>query len=233
MTLVDANSTCVRRILDAALEVFREHGYNASIEAVATRANVARQTIYNHFSGKQALFSAALEHAIAELFATLKSGDGDLRERLIRFGVELRARALNPRAIKWQRVLLSEAPRFPDLADSFFRRCIVGSYAHMAVVFEKAMREGLIRRDDPLETARLFMEMLVGLDRWRMFFGGTAPDPARERAHATRVVDFFLRAYAPSARSPLPREQRHRNESAANRAARAPRRADVPLDLAE
>lgn len=187
---------CVGRILDAALEVFREHGYSASIDAVASRARVARQTIYNHFSSKQALFGAALEKAIAELFSTVRAGEGDLRERLIRFGVELRARALNPRSIKLQRVLMSEAPRFPDLAAGFFDHCIVGSYAQMSGVFEKAMRDGRLRRDDPLEAARLFMEMLVGLDRWRLLFGGTAPDPAGEKQHVTRVVDFFLRAYA-------------------------------------
>lgn len=197
MSAVEAGTGCVERILDAALEVFREHGYSASIEAVASRANVARQTIYNHFSGKHALFGAALEHAIVELFATVKTGEGDLRERLIRFGMELRARALEPQSIKLQRVLISEAPRFPDLADSFFQRCFMGSYSQMAVVFEKAMRDGRLRRDDPFEAARLYIEMLLGLDRWRMLYGGAEPEPAKERAHVTRAVDFVLRAYAP------------------------------------
>jgi len=191
-----AHPACVERILSAALEVFRERGYSASIDAVASRANVARQTIYNHFGSKQALFGAALEKAIAELFSGVRSGEGGLRERLIRFGVELRARALDPQSMKLQRVLISEAPRFPELAESFFNHCIVGSYAQMSLVFEQAMRDGRLRRDDPIEAARLFMEMLVGLDRWRMLFGGEPPDSAREPAHVTRAVDFFLRAYA-------------------------------------
>jgi TetR/AcrR family transcriptional regulator, mexJK operon transcriptional repressor len=192
------NAACVERILDAALEVFREHGYGASIDAVASRANVARQTIYNHFKSKEALFGAALEKAIAELFSTLRAGDGDLRARLIRFGIELRARALHPKSIKLQRVLIGEAPRFPDLADSFYRYCVLGSCEQMATVFAAAMRNETMRRDDPLETARLFMEMLVGMDRWRMLYGGSAPDAAAEKKHVTRAVDFFLRAYTMS-----------------------------------
>lgn len=196
-----APAACADRILDAALDVFCEQGYRASIEAVASRANVARQTIYNHFGSKQALFGAALQKAIAELFSTLKADDGDLRERLIRFGLELRARALSAESIKLQRVLIGEAPRFPELADGFFQHCFLGSYTQMSAVFDKAVREGRLRRDDPIETARLFMEMLIGLDRWRMLFTDTAPNPAREHAHVTRVVDFFLRAYAPPART--------------------------------
>ncbi len=195
-----ATAACADRILDAALEVFCEQGYAASIEAVATRAAVARQTIYNHFGSKQALFGAALEKAITELFSSLKTDDGDLRARLIRFGLQLRARALSAESIKLQRVLIGEAPRFPDLAAGFFRHCMLGSYTHMSGVFQKAMAAGRMRRDDPTEMARLFMEMLIGLDRWRMLYGGPAPKPGQEQAHVERAVDLFLRACAPTAR---------------------------------
>lgn len=193
------HSACVHRILEAALDAFSEQGYGASIEQIATRANVARQTIYNHFGGKQALFEAALERAISELFATIKTEHEDLRERLIRFGVALRARVLSPRSIRLHRVLTGEAPRVPDLAKSFFERCFVGSHEQMATVFEKAMRDGELRHDYALETSRLYMEMLVGFDRWRMLLGGTGPDSEAERLYVTRLVDHFLRAYAPIA----------------------------------
>lgn len=189
---------CVHRILEAALDVFSEHGYAATIEQVAGRANVARQTIYNHFGGKQALFEAALERAIAELFATVKTDHENFRERLIRFGVALRARVLSPRSIRLHRVLIGEAPRVPDLAKSFYDRCFIGSHEQMAEVLEKAMRERELRRDNTLEASRLLMEMLIGLDRWRLLLGGAAPDPKSEWAHVARMVDHFLRAYAPT-----------------------------------
>lgn len=189
---------CVHRIFEAALDAFSEHGYGASIEQIASRANVARQTIYNHFGGKQALFEAVLERAISELFATVKTDHENLRERLIRFGLALRARVLSPRSIRLHRVLIGEAPRVPDLAKSFFERCFVGSHEQMAAVFEKAMHDGELRRDDALATSRLFMEMLVGIDRWRMLLGGSETDPESERPYVTRLVDHFLRAYAPT-----------------------------------
>jgi len=188
---------CVSRILEAALDVFSEQGYGASIEQIASRANVARQTIYNHFGGKQALFETALERAISALFESVKAEDAVLRERLIRFGLVFRARVLSPRSIRLHRVLTGEAPRVPDLARSFFDRCFLGSTAQMASVFERAMRDGELRRDDARDTARLFMEMLIGPDRWRMLLGGESPDPATEQDSVTRMVDHFLRAYSP------------------------------------
>jgi AcrR family transcriptional regulator len=191
---------CVSRILEAALDVFSEQGYGASIEQIASRANVARQTIYNHFGGKQALFETALERAIAALFEVVKAEHENLRERLIRFGLALRARVLSPRSIRLHRVLTGESPRVPDLARSFFDRCFIRSTEHMAEVFERAMRDDELRRDAALETARLYMEMLIGLDRWRMLLGGPAPDPEKENDHVTRLVDHFLRAYAPPAK---------------------------------
>lgn len=197
-----AKSACVERMLDAALEVFREQGYGASIDAVASRAAVARQTIYNHFACKEALFGAALEKAIATLFSTVQSDDGDLRTRLIRFGRAWRAQVLDPASIQLQRALIAETPRFSELAQQCYELCVVGACRQMAAVFERAMRDGELRQDDPFETARLFMEMLVGLDRWRMLFGGEPPPPRCEQTRVARAVDFFLRAYALAPRKP-------------------------------
>jgi len=188
-------------ILARAAEVFNRQGYfGARLDDITRATGLEKGGIYNHFASKQALFGAALERAITELFSSLKTDDGDLRARLIRFGLQLRARALSPESIKLQRVLIGEAPRFPELAAGFFRHCVLGSYTHMSDVFQKAMAAGRMRRDDPMEMARLFMEMLIGLDRWRMLYGGPAPKPGQEQAHVERAVDLFLRACAPPAR---------------------------------
>jgi AcrR family transcriptional regulator len=50
------------RILDAALRVFRRHGFRrSSIEQVATAASLTRQGLYHHFQSKEALFRAVIE----------------------------------------------------------------------------------------------------------------------------------------------------------------------------
>jgi AcrR family transcriptional regulator len=50
------------RILDAALRVFRRHGFRrSSIEQVAAAASLTRQGLYHHFQSKEALFRAVIE----------------------------------------------------------------------------------------------------------------------------------------------------------------------------
>jgi AcrR family transcriptional regulator len=51
------------RILDAAMLVFRRHGFRrSSIEQTAEAAGLTRQALYHHFESKEALFRAVIEH---------------------------------------------------------------------------------------------------------------------------------------------------------------------------
>jgi len=50
------------RILDAAMRVFRRHGFRrSSIEQAAEAAGLTRQALYHHFASKEALFRAVIE----------------------------------------------------------------------------------------------------------------------------------------------------------------------------
>src|SRR3954451_10843388 len=73
------------RILDAAMLVFRRHGFRrSSIEQTAEAASLTRQALYHHFKSKEALFRAVIERVhenalaaeIAEVSAREKAGDG-------------------------------------------------------------------------------------------------------------------------------------------------------------
>ena len=51
-------------MLQGALEVLARDGYSrASIDAIATQADVSTRTIYNHFGGKAGLFEAVIEYS--------------------------------------------------------------------------------------------------------------------------------------------------------------------------
>jgi AcrR family transcriptional regulator len=57
------------RILEAARDVFAEHGASASTEAVAARADVAIGTVFRHFPTKPDLLSAVVMDAWDQLVA--------------------------------------------------------------------------------------------------------------------------------------------------------------------
>jgi len=59
------------RILDAAMVVFRHHGFRrSSIEQAAEAAGLTRQALYHHFKSKEALFRAVIERLHQSALAT-------------------------------------------------------------------------------------------------------------------------------------------------------------------
>jgi AcrR family transcriptional regulator len=89
------------RILDAAMTVFRRHGFRrSSIEQAAEAAGLTRQALYHHFKSKEALFRAVIERlhesALAAEIAAASAkekGGGSLADILVA-GVTARLRQL-------------------------------------------------------------------------------------------------------------------------------------------
>ena len=49
------------RVLRAATRSFLAHGYGSSVDYIAKRAGVAKQTVYHHFPSKAELFEQVFE----------------------------------------------------------------------------------------------------------------------------------------------------------------------------
>lgn len=56
-----------RRILDAAGEVFAEHGLRARLDEIARHAGVGVGTVYRHFDGRDALVAALFEDQLDQV----------------------------------------------------------------------------------------------------------------------------------------------------------------------
>ena len=183
-----------QRVLDAACEAFREDGYQVSIDRIASRAQVARQTLYNHFPSKEALFGEVMRHAIQSILVTLE-GDGDVRTTLLAFGEAYRGKLLSQEGVSIIRTMVAEAPRFPQLARQFFAEGPVATRKRLADFLARAMERGQMRQDDPHFAAEMLTAMLVDFDRLRGLID-LQTDLLRPNKTA-QVVDCFLRAYAP------------------------------------
>lgn len=81
-----------RTVIDAAREIIAADGLEAlTLEAVAERADVAVQTIYNRVGGRSALLTAVAEQAMEEnrvYMDTAYSTDGSVEDRLLRAAAE-------------------------------------------------------------------------------------------------------------------------------------------------
>ncbi|MBI3779228.1 MAG: TetR/AcrR family transcriptional regulator [Gammaproteobacteria bacterium] len=188
-----------QRLLDAACEAFREEGYQVSIDRIAARAQVARQTVYNHFPSKEALFAEVVRHAIQSVLVTLDS-DGDVRVTLLAFSEAYRTKVLSPDGIAIFRTLTAEAPRFPALAKQFFREGPQTTRKRLAEYLARAMKEGRLKKADPDFAAEMLAAMLTDFDRLRGLMN--LQTDLIKPAKSAQVVDCFLRAFAPEKDKP-------------------------------
>ena len=182
------------RVLRAATRSFLARGYGSSIDDIARGAGVARQTVYEHFNCKDALFQEAVHGLVGRVLVTVDAAPRDLRTTLVRFALAYRRRVLGGQGIALFRALVPEVPRFRALARSMYAAGLGETVRRLAARLERAMDADELRRDDPEFAAELFLGMLVGQERVRRLFG-VAARGAGDRAHAARIVDCFLRAY--------------------------------------
>ena len=195
-----ARSECFdnrQRLIQAAAEAFMKEGYRASMDRIAERAGVARQTVYNYFPCKEDLFSEVAHIAAEDILVSLDGDGGEIRERVLRFATALRQRVLGDEGLAMFRTLSAEVPRFPALGQAFFDKGPDQTRRRLATFLARAMEDGYLRRDDPLFAAEMLMGMLCGFEHTRRLLCGTGHFSNAEQTRVVQIVDCFLRAFAP------------------------------------
>src|SRR5436190_17438294 len=136
-------------ILAAATEVFLAKGYpGTSMDEIAARAAVSKQTVYKHFADKERLFTEIVVGTVdkisdpvyEEVLDLNESGDveADLR------GLARRqlAMVMQPRLLALRRLVIGEANRFPELGRTFYERGPERTIAALATAFERLAARG-------------------------------------------------------------------------------------------
>jgi TetR/AcrR family transcriptional repressor of mexJK operon len=194
---VTAESDCRHRLIEAAREAFRHDGFRgASVDRIAAAAGVAKQTLYNHFPSKEALFEETIRLGVRDIVVELDDTPGDMRDRLLAFSQALRTKLLSPEGLDWYRTAIADLSRLPDLARIVWRQGPLETVSRLADFLAVAMDRGELRRDDPMFAAEMLNGMLVNLDRTRGLLAGDF-NPNLDPEKVERIVACFLRAYQP------------------------------------
>jgi len=193
-------------ILDAATDIFLSTGYAAaSMDAISQAAGVSKATVYNHFVGKEALFGAIIEAQCQTLLSPLMTSGIRTREP----NVALRAIAdrfielvMSETALALYRVVMAEAPRFPELAHVFYDNGPAQAISGLAAYLSEQSDLGRLDISDATTAAEQFLSLLTGYPHVRTILGVTPSPRAQEISrHIASTVDVFLRAYARNAAS--------------------------------
>ena len=138
-------------ILAAALEEFAARGFAATrLDDVARRAGVAKGTIYLHFADKETLFQelirlelspvvGALEH-IAQAEIPVRRLAPQLVEVFVCEIFETRRKDVI-------RLVITEGPRFPKLAEFYYREVISHVMGAMRALLRRAVERGELKHD--------------------------------------------------------------------------------------
>ena len=190
-------------ILDAAAVVFSEDGFaGASIDAIASKAGVSRQTVYNQHGDKEKLFKAVVaditDRSSAGFFRILESfpvAPADLEAELTVFSVSLLRKALCDPNGRWLRKLVeTEGARYPELFASWREYGPGKKYPAGAARLAQLAHAGYLELDDPALAARQFMALLATDLRNDQQLGRSTPD-AELQVMAANAVKTFLRAF--------------------------------------
>ena len=153
-----------QRILEKALELFSENGYDAvSVGEIAAAVGVKAPSLYNHFPGKRAIFDAIVEETAAQyerytdgLDVHVQDAAKDLpvfrtitEDALAGKVRQIFVYSLHDETIRrFRRMMTMEQFRSPELAALYSRRFVERLAAYHAALFRRLMGAGELREED-------------------------------------------------------------------------------------
>src|SRR5215471_373978 len=181
-------------ILAAALEEFAARGFaDTRLDDVARRAHIAKGTIYLYFRDKESLFQELVRTMLSPLVGTIEAAP--LSEVPIRAVAEMIVDVFvreiyGTRRKDVIRLVIAEGPRFPKLAEVYYREVIAHVLPVLRARLALAVERGELSRDALARFPQLLVAPALVAIMWNSLFGRMAPLDVRElmRAHLDLLV---------------------------------------------
>jgi len=170
-----------QEITAAAFAAFAEKGFTATkVEEVARRAGVSKGLLYLYFKTKEELFKAVIRSVVAprvdELTRTLDSSDlgaeAFIRGPLLAF----MQRLPGSRASIVIRLMISEAPKHPDLVEYYWDKVASRGLAALRQLLERGVASGEFRESAVTELPQLFVAPVMMSIVWGTVFAERSLD---------------------------------------------------------
>lgn len=159
-------------ILSAALAAFLEFGYDrTTIDYIAQKADVSTATLYKHFPSKANLFGGIMAQVwkADQISSVPIPSDLAPPTALTTIGREY-AQLLNSPSIQpLFRLVIAEAPRFPELGNELYRRGKEPFLNRLHTYLETQVSTGTLVIEDIPIAARQFLGMINDIIFWPRF----------------------------------------------------------------
>lgn len=183
--------------LKAAREVFLEHGYEAANMAeIVRRAGGSLSTLYSQFGGKKGLFEAMIDARVGQLTTQMEielAAHAPLREGLTRIGEDFLFKQVQPENLDFFRLMVSQAKKFPELAEGWIKRAPEAVRKSLAGYLEDRANAGEIKLANFDQAASIYFDLLRSRIQFRtLLMPSYAPTDEEVREHVARAVKVFL-----------------------------------------
>ena len=167
-------------ILDAALTVFAAQGYEAArLDDVAARAGVAKGTLYLYFKDKEALFEDLVRGAVTPIMERVGTAalapDMKPAQIVAMFFALFQREVLGTKRKLLLRLIIAEGPRFPAIANFYYREVVARGMALMRTVATEAVARGEFSSDAAARFPQLIVAPLLLAVIWDGLFSKIEP----------------------------------------------------------
>ena len=182
-------------IIQATLELLAERGFQAAtMDAIADRARVSKNTIYRRWTSKELLIADALSELTAQADV---AGEGDIYQLLLEHIRGVARLLADPLVGRLLPGLLGELQRNPAFAEAYADRVVRPRRQAIVDLLERAIADGDLHADTrPDEIA----DLLIGPLILRHLFPGFPRQPRRYPQH---LLETIWAGIAPSTERPV------------------------------
>ena len=180
-------------IIDAAMEEFISRGFAATrLDDIAKRAGVAKGTIYLHFKDKESMFEELIRTAIVPLVGRIQGpppAGATVRDLVEAFALNFIHEVVTTRRGDIVRLIVAEGPRFPSIADFYYREVVSKGLAGMRAMIELGIARGEIKNANLAKYPQIMVAPALIAVIWQSLFARHAPLDAIEmfRTHLDLV----------------------------------------------
>jgi len=166
------------------MEEFIARGFAATrLDDIARRAGVAKGTIYLHFKDKESMFEELVRTVIVPVVARLNAlppPAGSVRDLIEAFAGNFLNQVIGTRRGDLVRLIVAEGPRFPAVADFYYREVVSRGIAGMRGLIELGIARGEIRQKDLARYPQILVAPALIAVIWQSLFARHAPLDAQD-----------------------------------------------------
>ncbi|MRI58924.1 MAG: TetR/AcrR family transcriptional regulator [Epsilonproteobacteria bacterium] len=162
------NRSTKEKILDAAMDLMAQYGYNgASMRKIAKIVGIRESAIYNHFKNKEEIYAHILQNLFSTPFDDFfeKKPPEEFAKRgrryLMEYVATFKLLAFDPKNEKLFRIIMQELMQNHTVRERFLKAFYEENIKKLSNAFFVMMQENLIRSADPILMAQEFFAPLL------------------------------------------------------------------------